>query len=82
METSIIPKIFKNMFIIKVSNLEVMSLTIKFGWIVNILRPNKTGSLKQSFLNSSGFYILLGNKLINWSFLKNIKFIIFFISYY
>ena len=37
-------KNFKNELIIKVSSSKAMLPTIKFGWILNISKPNKSGS--------------------------------------
>ena len=77
-KTSTMPKNFRSEPTTRPQSREVISRTIKFGWIANISRPNKTGSWNQSSLDHSESYILLESKPINYSFLKNGKFMMFF----
>ena len=51
--TSITLKKFRSKLTIKTLSLGAISLVIKFGWIANTSRPNKTGSWRQSSLSLS-----------------------------
>ena len=64
-KTSTRPKNIRNEPTTRPQSREATPPTIKFGWIANTSRPNKTGSWKQSFLDRSESYILLGSKPIN-----------------
>ena len=64
-EISTTLKNFKSEPTTKALSLEAMPSVTKFGWIANTSRPKKTKSWKQSFLDHSKSYILLGSKPIN-----------------
>ena len=58
-------KNFRSKLTIEALSLRAMLQVIKFDWIVNISKPNKTGSWKRSFLDRFGSYILLESKFIS-----------------
>ena len=59
---STMPRSFKNELIIRESNPKATLLARKFGWIVNILRPNATGCWRQSSLVCSKYFTLSESK--------------------
>lgn len=58
-------KIAKNL-IIKVESLKTTPQTIKFDWIVNILKSNRIKSLMQTFLDFSKFILNKKTSLQTW----------------
>ena len=76
-KTSTIPRNFRNELTIRESNLGATPIARKFGWTANISRPNAIESWRQSSLDRSGYFILLGSKRTSWSFLKTGEFLMF-----
>ena len=76
-KTSTMPKNFKNKLMIRQFSLRAMPPAKRFGWIASKLKPSRTASCKQSSLGHSGFSILSGSKLTNWSSLEIGEFMMF-----
>ena len=81
-KTSTTLKSFKNKLIIRTSSLRATLPVTKFGWIVNISKQNKTGSLRPSFSDYSECYILYANKPTNGNYWSSKRYMIFSTCHY